>query len=152
MTVTAWWMFTQLGRDEVFMAPHMYHGVLAISVQGWIQGRAKIGHRGPPLKKRTFSSDWRATATNRMHSNDLWAGWMKCCWFWFHSEVKFFDTFIVLSERQWPFGPLIWYICCFYLDKELPMRYSEVKTPHDNSLPTKEIWNIIFADEMNLRL
>ena len=42
----------------------------ARSVQGWIQGGAKIGHGGP-LIQRTSSSDWKATATNRMHSNDL---------------------------------------------------------------------------------
>ena len=34
-----------------------------------------------------------ATATNRMHSNDLEACGKKCCYFWFHSEVKFFDAF-----------------------------------------------------------
>ena len=48
---------------------------------------------GGPLLQKT-SSDWKATATNRMHSNDLEACEMKCCCFWFHSEVKFFDTLI----------------------------------------------------------
>ena len=41
---TAWRMFTKLGRDEELMAPHMHVGVFARSTQGWIQGRAKIGH------------------------------------------------------------------------------------------------------------
>ena len=38
---TAKWNFTKLGRDEVLMARHMHKDVLAISVQGWIQGEAK---------------------------------------------------------------------------------------------------------------
>ena len=41
---------------------------------------AKIGHGGPFLQQ-TSSSDWKATATNRMHSNDLEACDMKCCFF-----------------------------------------------------------------------
>ena len=32
-------MFTKLGRDEVLMARYMHKDVLAISTQGWIQGR-----------------------------------------------------------------------------------------------------------------
>ena len=42
----------------------------ARSVQGRFQGGAKIGHGGQILQQ-TSSSDWKATATNRMHSNDL---------------------------------------------------------------------------------
>ena len=34
-------MFMKLGRDEVLMALHMHKDVLAISAQGWIQGKAK---------------------------------------------------------------------------------------------------------------
>ena len=62
---------------------------------GRIQGRAKIGQRGGggPLLQRTSSSDWKATATNRMHSSDLEAFGKKCCYFWFHSEVKFLTLF-----------------------------------------------------------
>ena len=44
-------MFMKLGKDEVLMAPYMHSDVLAISAQGRIQGRAKIGHGGPHLKK-----------------------------------------------------------------------------------------------------
>ena len=33
-------------------------------------GRGKNGPGGP-LLQRTFSSDWKATATNQMHSNDV---------------------------------------------------------------------------------
>ena len=46
-----------------------------------------------PLLHRSSLSDWKATATNRMHSNDLEACGMKCCNFWFHSEVKFLMRF-----------------------------------------------------------
>ena len=34
-------------------------------------GRGKNRSRGGPLLQRTSSSDWKATATNGMHSNDL---------------------------------------------------------------------------------
>ena len=72
----------KLGRDEVLIAPHMHLGVSAISTQGQIQGRG-----GPFLKKTSFS-DRKATATNRMYSNDLEAYGMKCCYFWFHSKIS----------------------------------------------------------------
>ena len=52
--------------------------------------RGKIGHGGRgPLLRKASSSDWKATATNRIHSIDLEACVMKCCCFWFHSLVKF---------------------------------------------------------------
>ena len=53
--------------------------------RGPIQGRTKIGHGGLLLQE-TSSSDWKATATNRMHSNDIEACGQKCCYFWFHSR------------------------------------------------------------------
>ena len=86
------WIFTKLGRDEVFMVPYKCCCFSARSVKGRIQGRAKIG-QGGPLLQRTSSSDWKATATNQMHSNDLEACGMKYCYFWFHSEVKFLTRF-----------------------------------------------------------
>ena len=52
----------------------------------------KIGHGGPLLRE-TSSSDQKATATNRMHSSDLETCGKKCCYFWFHSEVKFLTRF-----------------------------------------------------------
>ena len=75
-------MFTKLGRDEVLMARHMHKDVLAIFAQGVDPGRGKIGHQGggSPSSK-TSSSDWKATATNQIHSNDLEACVMKCCCF-----------------------------------------------------------------------
>ena len=52
---TARWIFTKLGRDEVFMVAHMGKDVLAISTQGRIQGRAKKGHgRGVIFLKKFF--------------------------------------------------------------------------------------------------
>ena len=41
------------------------------------------------LLQESASSDWKATATNQMYSNDLEACGMKCCYFLFHSEVNF---------------------------------------------------------------
>ena len=79
--------------------------------QGRIQGRAKIGDRagggGGGLLQESASSDWKATATNQMYSNDLEACGMKCCYFLFHSEVNFFMRSLFSGERQWPFGPLV---------------------------------------------
>ena len=55
----------------------------------WYQ---EIGHGGP-LIQRTSSLDQKAKATNRMHSRDPEAFGKKCCYFWFHSEVKFVTRF-----------------------------------------------------------
>ena len=55
---------------------------------GWGKNRS----RGSPSLQCT-SSDRKATATNRMHSNDLEACGKKCLYFWFYSEVKFFVPF-----------------------------------------------------------
>ena len=91
-------IFTKLGRDKVLMTPHICIDFWAKSAQGWIQGRAKIGQGGGPLIQRTSSSDWKATATNRIHSNYLEAFGKKCCYFWFHWEVKFLTCFDVFLD------------------------------------------------------
>ena len=76
------------GRDEVLMVPYKRCCFSARSAEGRIQGGAKIGHRGSPS-----SSDRKATATNRMHSNDLEGCGKKCCYFSFHFKVKFLTPF-----------------------------------------------------------
>ena len=91
---TAWWILMKLGRDEVLMVPYKCCCFSARSTQGRIQGGAKIGHGGPLLQET--SSDRKATATNQMHSNDLEACGKKCCYFWFHSDVKFLTRFLRL--------------------------------------------------------
>ena len=50
------------------------------------------------LLQRTSFSDWKATATNQMHSSDLEAFGKKCCYFWFHSEVKFLTRYDVFLD------------------------------------------------------
>ena len=85
-------MKLKLGMDEVLKVPYKCCCFSARSVQGRIQGGAKIGH-GDPLLQETSSSDRKATATNRMHSSDLETCGKKCCYFWFHSEVKFLTRF-----------------------------------------------------------
>ena len=82
----------KLGMDEVLKAPFKCCCFSARSAQGRIQGGTKIGHGGPFLQG-TSSSDRKATATNRMHSNYLETFGKKCCYFWFHSEVKFLTRF-----------------------------------------------------------
>ena len=87
----------KLGRDEVLMVPYKCCCFSARSAPGRIKGGAKIGHRGP-LLQQTSSSDRKATSTNRMHSSDLEACGMKCCYFWFNSEVKFLTRFYVFFD------------------------------------------------------
>ena len=95
--IIAWWIFMKLGRDEVLMVPYKSCCFSARPVQGRIQGRAKIG-QGGPLLQRTSSSDLKATATNRIRSNDLEACGMKCCYFLFHSEVNFWRFFYIFLD------------------------------------------------------
>ena len=70
---TAKWMFTKLGRDEVFML--------------------REGSRAMPNRPRGGGGggggvgDRKATATNQIHGNDLEACVMDCCCFWFHPVV-----------------------------------------------------------------
>ena len=65
------------------------------------RGGSRAGQKyvtGGTLLQET-SSDRKATATNQMHSNDQQSWGKKCCYFWFHSEVKFlthFDLFLDL--------------------------------------------------------
>ena len=94
------WCDTHAATCLIFIEWHFGHGSVCIwDVQFretiWCHThaatcprRGKIGHVGPPLQK-TSSSDWKATATNWIHSNDLEACVMKCCCFSFHSVVKF---------------------------------------------------------------
>ena len=89
---TARSMFTKRLRGEVFMTPDMHYGISGISAQGRVQGVAKIGH-GVPILQKNSSSDQKATATNRIHCNDLGACGRKCCNCWFHSEVTFLTRF-----------------------------------------------------------
>ena len=62
------------------------------------------------LLQESASSDLKATATNQIYSNDLEACGMKCCYFLFHSEVNFFMRSLFPGERQWPFGPLVFWL------------------------------------------
>ena len=85
---TDWWIFTKLGREEVSMVPYKCCCFSARSVPG----RGKNRPWGP-LLQRTSSSDQKATATNRMHSNNLEACGKNFCYLLFHSEVKFLMRF-----------------------------------------------------------
>ena len=59
----------QLGMDKVRMTPHICIDFWAKSSQGRIQGRAIIGKWGP-FSKGLLLKSLKATATNRMCSND----------------------------------------------------------------------------------
>ena len=90
--ITAWWIFMKLGRDEVLMVPYKCCCFFGQTRPGADPGQGK-NRSGGPLLQWTSSSDLKATATNRIHSNDLEACGMKCCYFLFHSEVKFLTRF-----------------------------------------------------------
>ena len=72
-----------------------WHGLLHVKRHfgqihpGEDPGRGQNRSWGSPSSKY-FSSGRKATATNQMYSIDLEACRKKCCYFWFHSEVKFF--------------------------------------------------------------
>ena len=70
-------MFTKLGRDEVFMAPHMHLGVLARSTQGRVQGGAKIGLRVPFFKKLLLETGrlQQQTECIAMIKKHVYGGW-----------------------------------------------------------------------------
>ena len=80
-----WYAWSTYGPLQVLLFFRQIHA-------GVDPGRGK-NRSGGPLLQETSSSDWKATATNRMHSNDLEACGKKCCYFWFHSEVKFLTRF-----------------------------------------------------------
>ena len=92
---TTWWMFTKLDRDEVLMTLHIVKMFRPYPPWGGSRVRQKLvkGAGGPSFKK-TSSSDWKATATNRMHNNDLEACEMKCCSFLVPFRSQIFDTLI----------------------------------------------------------
>ena len=63
-------MFTKLGRDEVLMVPYK----CCCFWPDPSRGGSRAGQKevmGGLLLQRTSSSDWKAAATNRVHSNDL---------------------------------------------------------------------------------
>ena len=77
-----------------------------------------------PSSKNFFFRPEMATATNRIHSNDLEAYVMKCCCFWFHSVVKFFTLESSLwqkcslysGERSVPLGALVYLLYFVLID------------------------------------
>ena len=87
----------KLGMDEVLKVPYKCCCFSARSVQGRIQGGAKIGHGGPLLQE-TSSSDGKATATNRMHSSDLETCGKKCCYFGSSPKANFWRVFDVFLD------------------------------------------------------
>ena len=86
----------KLGRDAVLMVPYKCCCFSARSPQGLIQCGAKIG-QGGPLLQETSSSDQKATATNRMHSNDLEACGKKCCFFFLVPCRTLILDFVILA-------------------------------------------------------
>ena len=68
---TAVWMFTKLGRHEMLMVPVQMMLFFGQICPGADPGRGQNRSMGVPLLQGTSASDWKATATNQMHSNDL---------------------------------------------------------------------------------
>ena len=87
---------------------NVLYQVCVFRAEKWI----KITTLANPSKKvahfkNFFSPEGYSNKVNRMHSSDLETCRMKCCCFWFHSEVKFLKRWLYSGERQWPFGPLV---------------------------------------------
>ena len=59
-------------------------------------GRGQNRSFGGPLLQRTSSSEWKATASNRMHSSDLEVFGKKCCYLIFLVSFgsQIFDAFL----------------------------------------------------------
>ena len=89
----------KLGMDGVLKVPYKFCCFRPDLPRGG--SRAGQNRSRGPLLQRT-SSDQKATSTNRMHSSDLEAFGKKCCYFWFHSEVKFLTCFLT-SFWTWSF-------------------------------------------------
>ena len=87
----------KLGMDEVLKVPFKCCCLSARSIQGRIQGGAKIGHGGPLLQE-TSSSDRKATSTNRIDSSDLETCGKKCCYFLFIPKSNFWRVFDVVLD------------------------------------------------------
>ena len=70
---TVEWMFTKLGRDEVLMVPYKCFYFSARSVQGRIQGGAKIGHAGSPSTNFFFRPEGYSNKSNALQwSWNMW--------------------------------------------------------------------------------
>ena len=109
-----WWIklpkISMNTRRAILLTPDSYGGYpnasrLFSNIQpGEDPGRTKICQWGACLEKT--SSDWKATATNRVHSSDLKSWGEKCCYFWFHSEVKFMTRLKVYCRKGWLCVPI----------------------------------------------
>ena len=89
-----------------------------------------LNRHGGPLLQETSSSDWKATATNRMHSNDLKACGKKCCYFWFFDvslDFVILPYFDAISMDFYAVKCLIYiyfvWFPCLYVEKCLYKRF-----------------------------
>ena len=82
-----WYTWSALGPVQVLLFFGQIHPG---ADPGWGKNRS-----GGPLLQRTSSSEWKASATKRMHINYL-TFQKKCCFFWFHAEIKFLTHFLDL--------------------------------------------------------
>ena len=86
---------------------NVLYQVCVFRAEKWI----KIATLANPSKKVAHfktSSAQKVIATNRMHSNDLETCRMKCCCFWFHSEVNFWSVDCTQVSDS---GPLVVNLC-----------------------------------------
>ena len=89
---TTWQIFMKLGRYEVLMVPYKCCCFSSRSVNRWRHHRQKYVPEGT-LPWQTFSSEPKHVSTNLKHLFDLERCLKKCCYFWFHSGIKFLTRF-----------------------------------------------------------
>ena len=91
---TARWILMKLGRDEVLMVPYKCCCFFGQIRPGADPGRGQNRSRGGPLLQETSSADRKATATNRMDSNDLEACGKKVLLFLVPFRSQIFEAFL----------------------------------------------------------
>ena len=87
------WIYTKLGRDEVLMVHYKCCCFSARSVQGRIQGGAKIGHGGSPSSTNFF---FRQESYSNKPNAQQWSRpmWDEVLLLLVSSWSQFFDAFL----------------------------------------------------------
>ena len=97
----------KIGKKEVFMVPNKCYSFSSRFAQGRFRA-GNLGCRGA-ISLTYFFFRSKASATNRMHINNLKACWKKHCYFWFHFKFNHANSTLVHPIR--PFVLFAWNYC-----------------------------------------